>query len=294
VIELFKVFAFLKRNTKLLSHDDYRAGHVGFHCCNSRRLKNIRGYLVNIWANVGLASKIGADYDKIIIDEPSGFLNLWDGFPEVYFDDASSWSRAATAEPNRATETGLSIDPDWTLADAPLLFDPVNSSLTEFKSNHLQMNETVVISVDRPERKITKIIQFFKKRPMSDDIEFRQMVSQNYVTKLAQIDGLKGLVLNFRDPDIDSAIRDFYPDTAWHFSEQGQTERFQFASLWDGVIEMYFDNIGGFKEGRIHSAINQELLSLEKNLFSSVWYVEVDENVIIIPNRNPAPAFYHR
>ena len=64
-IELFKVFAFLRRNTSLLTHDEYRAGHVGYHCCNSRRLKNIRGYLVNIWSNTGLKSKIGKDYEKL-------------------------------------------------------------------------------------------------------------------------------------------------------------------------------------------------------------------------------------
>ena len=66
---MFKVFAFLKRNSELLSHDEYRAGHIGFHCCNSRRLTGIRGYIVNIWANEGLASKIGPDYKDIIINK---------------------------------------------------------------------------------------------------------------------------------------------------------------------------------------------------------------------------------
>ena len=59
---MFKVFAFLKRNRLLLTHDEYRAGHVGFHCCNSRRLKNIRGYLVNIWSNETLQKKMGKKY----------------------------------------------------------------------------------------------------------------------------------------------------------------------------------------------------------------------------------------
>ena len=56
---MFKVFAFLKRNTHLLSHDEYRAGHVGYHCGQSRRLKDIRGYLVNIWANISFHDKVG-------------------------------------------------------------------------------------------------------------------------------------------------------------------------------------------------------------------------------------------
>jgi hypothetical protein len=33
---------------------------------------------------------------------------------------------------------------------------------------------------------------------------------------------------------------------------------------------------------------------LDRKLFSSVWYIEVDESVIIVPNRDPAPGFYYR
>ena len=55
---MYKVFAFLKRNPNL-THDEYRAGHVGYHCGQSRRLKNIRGYLVNVWANDPLEEKLG-------------------------------------------------------------------------------------------------------------------------------------------------------------------------------------------------------------------------------------------
>ena len=134
---MFKVFAFLKRNTELLSHDEYRAGHVGYHCCNSRRLKNIRGYLVNIWANETLKKKMGSAYDSISYNEPEGFLDLWDGFPEVYFDSRQDWISAATPEPNRATKDGLSIDDSWSLADGPFLFDRVEKNSDQFKSNHL-------------------------------------------------------------------------------------------------------------------------------------------------------------
>ena len=54
---MYKVFAFLKRNPNL-THDEYRAGHVGYHCGQSRRLKNIRGYLVNVWANTPLRQQL--------------------------------------------------------------------------------------------------------------------------------------------------------------------------------------------------------------------------------------------
>ena len=39
---MYKIFAFLRRNTELLSLDEYRAGHVGYHCSHSRRLRGIR------------------------------------------------------------------------------------------------------------------------------------------------------------------------------------------------------------------------------------------------------------
>jgi hypothetical protein len=291
---MFKVFAFLKRNSELLSHDEYRAGHIGFHCCNSRRLTGIRGYIVNVWANEGLVSKIGPEYRDIIINEPTGFNNLWDGFPQVYFDDAASWKKATTMEPTRATENGLSIDPDWTLSDSGFLFDPVDSSLKEFKSNHLKVDEEIIIPVYRPERKLTKIIQFFKKHDFMERLDFRDTILSNYAKELSSMEGLKGLTLNFRDHNIDSAINDFYPANGWHFSKQGNHERSQFASLWDGIFEMYFDNIDAFKVGRMTSTLNQTLTALDRKLFSSVWYIEVDESVIIVPNRDPAPDFYYR
>ena len=291
---MFKVFAFLKRNTNLLSHDEYRAGHVGYHCCNSRRLKNIRGYLVNIWSNTGLKSKIGKDYEKLAFNEPHGFLDLWDGFPQVYFDDIDDWVKAATPEPNRATEDGLSIDPDWSLADGAFLFDPVTDSPTEFKSHHVHMIEEVIKPIERPEYKITKIIQFFKRNDHLNELEFEHMVSEDYIKKLSLTEGLIGLLLNFRNKDIDRAIKGFYPDSGWHFTEHGMAERSAFCDLWDGATEMYFENVGAFHEGKIRSAIFEKLISLEKKLFSSLWYVEVDENVIIIPNRAEPPDFYFR
>ena len=291
---MFKVFAFIKRNSELLSHNEYRAGHIGYHCCNSRRLRGIRGYLVNVWANESLDSKIGHDYSDIIINEPVGFNDLWDGFPQVYFDDAASWIKATAMEPNRATENGLSKDPDWTLSNSAFLFDPVDSSLKEFKSNHLKMDEKIIIPINRPEQKLTKIIQFFKKKSMIDGLDFKRTVSSEYSQKLSKMEGLKGLILNFRDHDINAAINGFYPDDAWHFSQQGYYERSKFTSLWDGVFEMYFDNVDGFKVGRIGSTLHRSLTALDEKLFSSVWYVEVDENVIIMPNRDPAPDFYYR
>jgi len=163
---VFKVFAFLKRNTALLSHDEYRAGHVGYHCGQSRRLKNIRGYLVNIWANTSLEEKAGAArYAEMTINEPEGFLDWWDGFPEVYFDDRESWVNALSLEPTRATADGLVVDPDWSLDDGPVLFDPAPGWPGQFKPCHLHMHERILLPVERAEHKGFKAVAFFKTCP---------------------------------------------------------------------------------------------------------------------------------
>lgn len=291
---MFKVFAFLKRNTELLSHDEYRAGHVGYHCCNSRRLKNIRGYLVNIWANETLKKKMGSTYDSISYNEPEGFLDLWDGFPEVYFDSRHDWISAATPEPNRATKDGLSIDDSWSLADGPFLFDRVEKNSDQFKSNHLRVIEKEIIPVIRPENKITKIIQFFEindefkqNNTKKDDIE-------TFINLIKYIEGLHGLTLNFQDHDINSAVKDFYPKDAWCFSEEGKKERQIFFNLWDGATEIYVNKYENFAKGILNLQECNEFKTLQEKLFKSIWYVEVDENLIVLPNREPLPNFYYR
>jgi len=42
------------------------------------------------------------------------------------------------------------------------------------------------------------------------------------------------------------------------------------------------------------AADQARLRALEEAHFSSCWYVEVDENLVVMPNRNPAPNFYFR
>tara|TARA_E500000331_G_C16872547_1_gene546856 strand:- start:134 stop:604 length:471 start_codon:yes stop_codon:yes gene_type:complete len=156
------------------------------------------------------------------------------------------------------------------------------------------MIEEVIKPIERPEYKITKIIQFFKRNEHLNEPEFKHMISGDYIKKLSLTEGLTGLLLNYRDKDIDRAIKGFYPDSGWHFTKHGIAERSAFCDLWDGATEMYFENVAAFREGKMRSAISENLISLEKKLFSSLWYVEVDENVIIIPNREKAPEFYFR
>ncbi len=291
---MFKVFAFLKRNSSLLTHDEYRAGHVGFHCCNSRRLKNIRGYLVNIWSNETLKQKMGNKYKTITFNEPENFLDYWDGFPEVYFDNRSDWISASTPEPNRATKGGLSVDKNWTLGDGPFLFDKVESKSDQFKSNHLKVSEKQILPVFRPEKKISKIIQFFKKNPSINEKEFKYEFFNSYNKLFIDIPNIFGLTVNFRDKNINTAVKDFFPKSAWCFSEEGKKERKFFAELWDGITEIHVNRSEDFTNEILRLSKKPGFIELQEKLFSSIWYVEVDENLIVLPNRDPLPDFYYR
>jgi hypothetical protein len=290
---VFKVFAFLHRNTSLLSHDEYRAGHVGYHCGQSRRLKNIRGYLVNIWANVSFRSKAGeAWYERLTINEPADFLDWWDGFPEVYFDDQESWVNALMLEPTRATADGLVVDPDWSLDDGPVLFDPAPGWPGEFKPCHLRMHEKVLVPVERAEQKGFKVMAFFKRAVDAERQSVEQRVVGEYAQHISRFRGLRGCILNLRDDDQAAAMRGFYPADSWGHSEEGIAHRAAFCELWDGAIEYHFDTLEDVLAAR--EEWDSHLQTLERELFQSLWYVEVDENLVVLPNRDPAPDFYFR
>ena len=285
---MYKVFAFLKRNPRL-SHDEYRAGHVGYHCGQSRRLKNIRGYLVNIWANDSLERKLGPQAQTLSVNAPADFLERWDGFPQVYFDDQASWVDARTVEPNRATADGLVVDPDWSLADSPYLFMPAPDNPAQFQATHLRMLETVLLPVVRPERKLTKLMHFFKRSATADAAAL-----EAYFDRVAALPGLIGCILNWRDADQEAALKGFFAPEDWVFKEQATAERRDFCSLWDGALELYFPRVTDFAQARFQGDTNDALLEQERALFERSWFVEVDENLIVNPNRGPAPDFYFR
>lgn len=290
---MFKVFAFLKRNARL-SHDDYRRAHVGYHCGTSRRLRGIRGYTVNVWANAPLRPRLGRLADEIVRNEPDGFLDLWDGFPSVLFDSRAAWLTAQQAEPTRAMAGGLAIDPDWTYTHGCHVFDGIAERPGEFRSYHLRMNEHIVVPVERPERKLAKLVLFFRRRAGVSEQTFERDVLRHYAPELARLRGLHGCLLNFRDPDQEAAFRGYYPDTAWWNSEEGHRMRRAFCGLWDGAVELLFDSVEAFVEARSDTGVHPALTAAERHLFDAHWYVEVDENIIVMPNRNPAPDFYYR
>ncbi len=290
---MYKVFAFLKRNPNL-THDEYRAGHVGYHCGQSRRLKNIRGYLVNIWANEPLRASLAALADEVSFNEPENFTEYWDGFPQVYFDDRDAWINARTVEPNRATAEGLVVDPDWSLADGPHLFMPAPDNPAQFRAYHLHMEEHTIVPVVRPEFKLTKLMQFFQKREDLSEAAFADMLLGEYAPLAATMQGLRGYTVNLRDLDEEAAMRGFFAPDEWVFSEHGTADRRAFCSLWRGANELYFDSRPDFVKARSDPRLRDTLARLERRLFSAMWHLEVDENLIVLPNRDPAPEFYFR
>jgi len=291
----FKVWAFLRRNTALLSHDEYRAGHVGFHCGNTRRLKGIRGYTVNIHdTHAGLGRELADAGAVTVKGEPPGFLELWDGFPAVHFDDRQQWTEAGTPEPTRATAEGLVEDPDWTLSDGPFLFDRVAPTTTQFRSYHTRVEEHLIQPVLRAEARPYKLVQFFRGADGMSRDRLRERLLAEYAPLCSALDGLNGLVLNLRDPDIDAAVRGYYPEDHWCFTAEGRAFREAFFKLWDGTLELWFDSAEAFAAARSAHPMREALVGLEEALFSALWYVAVDENVIVMPNRQPAPDFYYR
>ena len=57
--------------------------------------------------------------------------------------------------------------------------------------------------------------------------------------------------------------------------------------MWDGVTEIYVNKYENFaKEFNLQDAI--WLKTLQEN-YLNLWYVEVDENLIVLPNRDLCP-----
>ena len=290
---MFKVFAFLKRNARL-THDEYRAGHIGYHSGHSRRMKGMRGYCVNVWSNRNLRQALGPLHDRITRAAPENFLDQWDGFPCVHFDNEATWRGSGEPEKTRAMKGGLAVDPDRLPDDGTWLFDAVEGTKDQFRSNHVRIDEHVMLPVDRVERKQTKLVQFFRRHPAVTEDAFRAGVVTRHGPLAARMKGLNGYIANLRYRDIDAAISGFYPPDDWRFTAEGRAVRQAFCNQWDGTSELWFDSLEDFIAARTDPEIAPELDALEQHLFDSVWWVEVDESVIVMPNRDPAPAFYYR
>ncbi|MGI9327532.1 MAG: hypothetical protein ACR2PZ_20105 [Pseudomonadales bacterium] len=283
---MLKVFGFVRRNANL-THDEYRAAHVGYHNSYGRRLNNIRGYLLNVRANRDLGETIGAPLlQQISWGEPAQFDAEWDGWGQLLFDSLEDYLAARSPAIDRAGPDGLELDPmvakvgddfDYLYAGSPFQF---------------HVDEHVAQAVIRPERKLFKLVQFAKcPTGMAPEL-FRAMWTGRYASHLTTMPGLRGLIMNLRTP-LDVMTGFFAPD-AEGFTAAGTQIRETFYSHWDAMAEFWIDRPEDFAAGRTLLGSYADFAQLERELLASCFYREVDETVAVLPNRRPRPDFYFR
>ncbi len=283
---MLKVFGFVRRNPRL-THDEYRAAHVGYHNSFGRRLNNIRGYLLNVRANRPLAAAIGADRAaRIQHEEPEDFDTLWDGWGQLMFDRLEDYLGARSPAHDKPGPDGLEDDPmvgrvggdfEHLYAGSPFQF---------------HVDEYVVKPVVRPERKLFKVTQFAQRTVDLPDPLFRAYWNTGYAASLAQTPACRGCVVNLRT-DLDVMTHFFAPD-AEGFTPEGTAVRERFYGLWDGMAEYWFDSPATFADALDAADASRSSVPDEDTLFTRSFYREVDETVAVLPNRRPAPPYYHR
>ena len=274
-----KIVAFCKRNP-MLSHEEYRAAHAGYHVSASRRLRKIRGYLNHTWSDRDFNRQV----PEATFNEPEGFYELWDGSSEVWwesFDDFFSRN-----EKDRAGPDGLEFDTDK-------LHDSAEERLFGEAPHLFAADERVIVPVHRPERYLTKLYQFAKRKHSISQDEFIQRWQSEYAILYRNIPNIFGYTLTSRLENIE-VMRGFYPDKLEKkaYSEEGILTRKYFYSLWDGIGSIWLDNLGDFNRFRL---MNSEVLSsLEKELFDAIWYREIDESMGVLPKRGRTLPYYYR
>jgi len=282
---MLKVFGFVRRH-KRLSHDEYRAAHVGYHNSFGRRLNNIRGYVLNVRANRGVDESLGPLAERLTRGEPDGFDALWDGWGQLMFDTLEDYLAARSPARDRARPEGLSEDPKVAQVGGD------GAHLYTGSPFQFHVDEHIAVPVRRPERKIFKLVQFAKRPDGLAPEEFRAYWTGRYAAHVSRLPGLRGQVINFRTPlDV---MTGFFEPGADAFTPEGTAIRETFYGAWDGMAELWFDAPDQFVDGRTDSELAAALDDLERDLFASVFYREVDETIAVLPKRGPAPAFYHR
>lgn len=282
---MLKVFGFVKRNPRL-THDEYRAGHVGYHNSFGRRLNNIRGYLLNVASNRAISDSLGAEaVEKLTINEPADFDDGWDGWGQLMFDRMEDYVGARSPARDRAGPNGL--ETDTMVAKVGDDFEHLYAG-SPFQ---FQVDEHIAMPVRRPERKLFKLAQFVKKPAALEPELFRTYLTGRYATLAATMPGLRGMIVNVRT-NLD-VMSKFFAEDAEGFTTEGIARRENFYSGWDAIIEYWFDDPAQFSDARLSSGFDQ-LSELESDIFSAVFYREVDETVAVLPKRDTPPPFYHR
>jgi hypothetical protein len=282
---MLKVFGFVRRHPRL-SHDEYRAAHVGYHNSFGRRLRNIRGYVLNVRSNHPLDDCLGTLPARLTHQEPPDFDALWDGWGQLMFDSLDDYLAARTPTPDRAGPDGLEVDPKVAAVggDGPHLYA---GSPFQF-----HVSEHVAMPVRRPERKLFKLVQFVKRQPSLPFEAFRAYWTGRYAAHVLPWPGLRGYVINFRT-ELD-VLTGFFPPGSDAFTPEGTVLREGFYDQWDGISELWFDEPGQFVAARSDPRWGAKLDALERELFAAVFYREVDETIAVLPNRGETPERYRR
>ena len=283
---MIKIIGFTRRSPGL-SHDEYRAGHIGHHASYGRRLRNIRGYIVNVRSNETLEAALAGFVPGVSRGEPADFDATWDGYGQLNFDSLEDYFRATEGEADRATAGGLAVD---------ALVHSVGGD-----GGHLYggapfqffVDEHVVLTVRRPERRMVKLVQFVKRHPSLSPAEFRARWFGQYTAIRGRFPGMRGLVFNLRDETTD-VLTGFLDARSDAFTPEGRATREAFYANWDGFAEIWYESMDAFAGGHAQAPVTASLVAAEAGLFAATWYRLVDESVNVMPNRDPAPPFYYR
>ena len=281
---MLKVFGFVRRHPSL-THDEYRAGHVGYHNSFGRRLNNIRGYILNVSANRQLREVVDASWlSSITRNEPPDFGQRWDGWGQLLFDSLEDYLAAKAPAKDHAGPDGLEHDPKVTGVggDGDQLY---GGSPFQF-----HVEEHVIKPVERPEQKLFKLVQFIKPPQGLAPELFRAYLTGRYSHYAATFPTLTGLIVNFRT-SLD-VMTGFFPPDAEGFTPDGAAIRNEFYGCWDAMVEYWFVDPQGWYQGR--SAHSVVLDALEDEIAERSFYTEVDETVAVLPNRAPTPDYYFR
>ncbi len=279
----FKVFGFVRRNAKL-SHDEYRAGHVGYHNSFGRRLPNIRGYLLNVRANRALGETVGEELlSQLSWGEPNNFDEEWDGWGQLLFDSKQDYLAARSPARDRAGPDGLGYDEG--VAGVGGDFDHLYSG-SPFQ---FHVEEHVCVEVMRPEHKLFKLAHFVKLTNSLNEGALLNLWPDEYAQMLQSLPGCRGVIFNLRSPQ--DVMTGFFAPDSEGFTPAGVNRRETFYACWDGIAEYWFDNPASFATAR---QSNPDLLRIEQAIFSHSFYKEVDETVAVMPNRLVAPEYYYR
>lgn len=279
---MLKVMGFVRRNERL-THDEYRTGHVGYHGSYGRRLQNIRGYLLNIRANRSIEACLGAPtYAAIQRNEPDDFDEQWDGWGQLMFDTLDDYLAARSPAIDRAGPEGLTTDP---------VVAGVGGDLEDLFSGspfQCHCDETVLVDVCRPERKLFKLAHFVQRKPDVDKDLFLNELAGPYAQAISESPGLRGMVVNQRT-QLD-VMTGFYAPESECFTAAGTDRRERFFSGWDTMIEYWFDHASDYISLRSHPTLGE----IEEALMQTSFIREVDETVAVLPNRLTSPDFYYR